>query len=151
MAGGDLEVENADEARIDIEAVLKEYLRLERMVGEEAKNRLEERGLPYAQLGKMRSQVAKDKNLPNSDDIVPYLMDQILSLLFHSQNIAEVFAEDVELRKKITPILRKHMDVESELDKEVRDRIKNLSEGTAAFDVEYSKVMDQMKRKKGLE
>ena len=55
-----------------------------------------------------------------------------------------------ELRKKITPILRKHMDVDTELDLEVRGRIKNLEEGTAAFDIEYAKVTEQMRRKKGL-
>jgi hypothetical protein len=42
------------------------------------------------------------------------------------------------------------MDVEGELDSEVRGRIKNLEEGTAAFDIEYAKVMEQMRRKKGL-
>ncbi len=72
-------------------------------------------------------------------------------MLFHSNNVAEIYAEDVELRKKITPILKRHMDVEGELDKEVRSKIKNMEEGTAAFEVEYEKVMSQMKRKRGLE
>ena len=79
-----------------------------------------------------------------------YLLDQILEMLFHSQNVSEVFAEDSELRKKIAPIMRKHMDVEGDLDQEVRAKIKNLQEGTAAFDVEYAKMMEQIKRNKGL-
>ena len=55
-----------------------------------------------------------------------------------------------ELRKKITNILRKHMDVGGELDEEVRSKIKNLEEGTASFEIEYQRVMGELKRKKGL-
>jgi hypothetical protein len=82
--------------------------------------------------------------------VLPYLLDQILSLLFHSKNVEEIFSEDPDLRKKITVILRKHMDVGGELDEEVRSKIKNLEEGTASFEIEYQRVMGDIKRKKGL-
>lgn len=150
MADGDLEVDSAEEARLDIESVLKEYVRRDREVAEEAKNRMESRGLGYSQLGKVKAQVAKEKGIQTGEDTLPYLIEQILEMLFHSQHVIEIFADDTDLRKKMAPILRKHMDVETELDVEVRGRIKNLEEGTAAFDIEYSKVMDQMRRKKGL-
>jgi hypothetical protein len=147
---GDIETEQPNEVVLDIESVLKEYLRYERSVADEAKNRLESRGLPYAQLGKVRSQVAREKGAPQNDDVLPYLLEQILSLLFHSKNVDEIFAEDTELRKKITNILRKHMDVGGELDEEVRAKIRNLEEGTATFEIEYQRVMGELKRKKGL-
>ena len=147
---GDIETEQPNEVVLDIESVLKEYLRFERSVADEAKNRLEARGLPYAQLGKVRSQVAREKGAPQNDDVLPYLIDQLLSFLFHSKNVDEIFAEDTELRKKITNILRKHMDVGGELDEEVRSKIKNLEEGTASFEIEYQRVMGELKRKKGL-
>ena len=107
-------------------------------------------GLPYAQLGKLSSQVAKEKGAPQSDDVLPYLLDQILNMLFHSKNVDEIYAEDIDLRKKITPILTKHMEVGGELDEEVRSKIKNLEEGTASFEIEYQRIMGEMKRKKGL-
>jgi hypothetical protein len=149
-AEGDIECEQPAEVVLDIESVLKEYLRYERSISDEAKNRLETRGLPYAQLGKLRSQVAKEKGAPQADDVLPYLLDQILNILFHSKNVDEIFAEDVELRKKLTVILRKHMEVGGELDEEVRSKIKNLEEGTASFEIEYQRIMGDMKRKKGL-
>lgn len=149
-ADGDIECEQPNEVMLDIESVLKEYLRYERSVSDEAKNRLESRGLPYAQLGKIKSQVAKEKNAPQAEDVLPYLLDQILNILFHSNNVEEIFAEDSDLRLKITPILRKHMDVGGELDEEVRSKIKNLQEGTASFEIEYQRIMGEMKRKKGL-
>lgn len=145
-----IELESELEARQDIEAVLKEYLRLEREITDDAKNRMEVRGLGYSQLGKVKSQVSKERGAPSQDEVLPYLLDQIMHLLFHSANIAEIFAEDVELRKAITPILRKHMEVDSDLDREVRSKIKNLTEGTSDFEVEYARVMDQIKHKRGL-
>ncbi len=147
---GSVEVENEAEARVDIESVLNEFLRLEREIVDEAKNRMESRGLGYSQLGKVRSQVAKERGAPSQEEVLPYLLDQTMNLLFHSGNIAEIFAEDVDLRKAITPILRKHMEVDSDLDREVRSKIKNLQEGTTDFDVEYARVMEQTKHKRGL-
>jgi uncharacterized protein len=147
---GDIDLENEPEAKIDIESVLKEYLRLDKEIVEEAKNRMEVRGLGYSNLGRVKSQVAKERGGPGQDDILPYLLEQILNILFHSSNIAEIFAEDTELRKKVTPILRKHMDVENDLDREVRSKIKNLQEGTSDFEIEYSRVMDQIKQKRRL-
>jgi len=150
---GDIAVE-ADleqEAILDMEAVLKEYLNFERRVTEEAKNRLEAQQLPYSKLGRMRSQAAKDLGAPASDEILPYLLEQILQFLLHTQNVDEVFAEDATLRRKLAPILRKHMEMETELDREVRSKIRNLEEGTANFEVEYTRIMDEVKRKKRLD
>lgn len=149
-ASGAVELEDDNEARLDIEAVLKEFLRLERETVEEAKNRMEIRGLGYSHLGRVKSQVAKERGVPTQDDILPYLLDQTLNILFHSNNVAEIYAEDGELRKAITPVFRKHMDVDTELDREVRSKIKNLQDGTSDFDVEYARVMEQIKDKRGL-
>ncbi|MCB9667657.1 MAG: DUF507 family protein [Myxococcales bacterium] len=145
-----IEIENRDEVLIDFESVMKEYLRMDRSIIEEAKNRMDAGGMGYGALGKVKSQLAKEKHLPPSDEVLPYLVQQILEMLFYSNNVAEVFATDVELREAITPILRKHMDVDADVEKEVRDKIKNLEEGTASFEVEYQKVMEQIKRKRGL-
>src|SRR5215510_10561994 len=123
---GDIDLEDENEAKIDIEAVLKEYLRLDKEIVEEAKNRMEVRGLGYSNLGRVKSQVAKERGGPGQDDVLPYLLEQILNILFHSNNVAEIYAEDADLRKKVTVLLRKHMDVESDLDREVRSKIKNL-------------------------
>jgi len=150
QAAGDIDLESEAEAKLDIEAVLKEYLRLDKEIVEEAKNRMEIRGLGYSNLGRVKSQVSKERGGPSQDELLPYLLEQILNLLFHSANVAEIYCDDAELRKKITPILRKHMDVENDLDREVRSKIKNLQEGTSDFEIEYSRVMEQIKQKRKL-
>lgn len=150
VKSGDIEVESEEEARLDLEAVLNEFVRRERQVMDDARARMEREGMSYSMLGKMRSRVSREVGFPSQDEMLPYLIDQLLTMLFHSQNVAEVFAEDADLRRKMAPILRKHTEVETELDREVRSKIKNLDEGTANFEIEYARVMEQMKRKKGL-
>ena len=136
---------------MDLEAVLREFVRRERQLIDESKDRMQREGLGYGKLGKVRQRVAKEMGFPQQDETLPYLVDQLLNMLFHSNNVAEIYADDATLRKKMTPVLRRHMEVESGLDAEVRSKIKNLQEGTAAFEVEYAKVMDQIKHKRGLE
>lgn len=147
---GDIETDRVEEVRLDVEAVMKEYLRQERQVVDEAKSRMESRGLPYGQLGKMKSAIARERQLPIGEDMLPYLLEQILTIFFHSANVDEVFAEDNVLRKKMTTIMRRHMEVEGELDREVRSKIKNLEEGTASFEIEYQRTLEELKRKKRL-
>jgi hypothetical protein len=147
---GDIEVDNPAEARLDLEAVLKEYLRLEKSIVEEAKNRMELQGLGYSHLSQVRNQVAKERGYPTAEETLPYLLEQLLNILFYSNNVGEIFSGDADLRKKIAQILRKQMEVDTELDREVRSKIRNLQEGTTTFDVEYAKVMKQIKQRKGL-
>ena len=149
-ADNDIEAPSPPEVQADIESVLKEYQRQERRILDEAKTRMEVRGLTYGELGKMKSQVARDSKIPIGEDMLPYLLEQILEILFHSSHVDEIFSDDPVLRTKITAVLRKHMDVEQELDREVRGKIKNLEDGTAAFETEYARVMDQLKRNKKL-
>src|SRR5689334_1983657 len=141
-AAGDIEVENDAEVRLDLEAVLKEFVRVDREISDEAKNRMQARGMPSSMLGRLKAQLAKERGAAPPDEPLPYLLEQILNMLFHSKNVAEIFADDTELRKKITPILRRNLEVDSDLDAEVRAKIKNLEEGTATFEIEYAKVMD---------
>lgn len=150
IPSGELELIDRDEAKLDLEAVLKEFLRQDRAIHEEAKDRVAREGLGYSMTHRVRQQIAKERSFPPPDETLPYILEQLLNMLFHSQNIEEIYADDVTLRTKITKILRSHMDVQSELDREVRARIKNLSEGTSAFEVEYERVLEEMKKKQRL-
>ena len=147
---GFIETDSPDEVVLDMVAVLKEFSRRDRQVLDEAKRRMELQGLSYSMLGKIKQRVAKELSFPPPDEALPYIVDQLLNMLFHSNQVEEVFAEDAVIRKAIVPILNSHTNVETDLDREVRSKIKNLSEGTASFEIEYQRVMEQMKSKKGL-
>ena len=82
---------------------------------------------------------------------VDYLTKQVIEALFHSRHVEEVYAEDHTLRKTLRDVMNRHLHVDDDLDQEVRRRIKNLQEGTQNWEVEYHKVMQDLKRLKGLE
>ena len=147
---GDIEVSDANEAQLDAAAVLKEYIRVDKELTERAKDILEIRGLPYSHLGRTKRQLADQKDFGLGEEGLSWIANQMLEAFMSSRHVEEVFADDVILRRKIKEICKKHMQVDEAIDQEVRDRIKNLEEGSAAWEVEYGKVLDQIKQKHGL-
>ena len=147
---GDIDVIDPKEAQLDVEAVLKEYLRLDRELTEQAKDYMEKRRLPYEQFGKIKREFSEKREFPTGDDALLYLANQTLEAFMHSRSIDEVFGDDAEMRKKIAAVLKKHMQVDADIDREVRRRIKNLEEGTATWEVEYSRVMENLRQQKKL-
>ena len=150
VRGSDIEVTNHQEAELDIQSVLKEYLRLEREVVEQTKDTLEARHLSHGQFGRVKRLIAEQKGLGIGDDAVVWICNQILETFMESNFVEEIFSSDSDMRRKILEILKRQMMMDEELDAEVRQRIKNLAEGTAAWDVEYGRAMEQMKRKRGI-
>jgi hypothetical protein len=150
VSANDIEVADAAEAQLDVEAVLKEYVRLDREITDRSKDILEQKKLDYGQFGKIKRQLAEERGLPLGDEATNWIANQVLETFMQSQHVEEVFADDVVLRKKLKDILKKHTHVDEELDAEVRRRIKNLEEGTSAWDVEYARAMEQIKRKHGI-
>ena len=150
VAAGDIEVSDGNEAQLDAAAVLKEYIRVEKELTERAKDILEIRGLPYSHLGRTKRQLAEQKEFGLGEEGLSWITNQMLEAFMASRHIDEVFAEDNILRRKIKDICKKHMAVDEAIDQEVRDRLKNLDEGTTAWEVEYQKVLDQVKGKHGL-
>lgn len=151
VEAGDIEVTDRAEAEMDVQAVLKEYLRLDREITEKAKDVLQKRNLPYEQFGKVKRALAGEKAFGLGEEGLDWMTTQMIESFMQSPHIEEIFVEDTVLRKRMTDILKKHMQVDEELDEEVRRRIKNLEEGTSTWEVEYGKVLDQIKRNRGLD
>lgn len=147
---GDIEVNNAAEAELDVGAVLKEYLRVDRELTDKAKDVMEARGLDYGQFGKIKRSLAEEKDFGLGEEAITWIATQLLETFMHSPHVDEVYADDATLRRRMRDVLRKHMAVDEELDAEVRQRIKNLEEGTSAWELEYGRVMEQIKQKHGI-
>jgi len=149
-SAGDIEVTDAKEAGLDVESVLREYLRMDRELTEKAKDMLQKKNLPYEQFGKVKRALAHEKGLGLGEDALEWMTGQMIESFMQSPHIEEIFAEDTVLRKRMADVLKKHMQVDEELDEEVRRKIRNLEEGTATWEIEYQKVLDQMKRNRGI-
>lgn len=149
---GGLEVtdENMPEVELDIQSVLREYIRLDRELTDKARDTMRKADQSVS-IGRVKRQLAKEKNIQIGEDAIGYIISQLIEAFLHSMYVEEVYDTDNDLRKKIKPILRRHMAVDEQLDREVRDKIKNIEEGSASWDVEYQKVMENMKRTKKLD
>lgn len=147
---GDLELADRGEAELDVASVLKEYIRVDRELTERAKDIMEIRGLPYSAFGRTKRTLADQKDFGLGEEGISWICTQLLEVFMQSRHVDEIFADDATLRRKLKEILRKHMAVDEELDKEVRQRIKNLEEGTSSWEVEYHRVLEQMKQKHGI-
>ena len=150
LAAKDIESESPKEVEADVAAVLNQYLSIERDVNERAKDVLERTGKPQSEYSRVRQLVAEEKGIKVGDDTLDYLLDQVVEMLMHSAHVDEVYVEDVELRRKMAPVFKKHMDVDSSLDADVRAQLRHVREGTREWEIEYQRVLELTKRKKGL-
>jgi hypothetical protein len=146
----DIECESPEEVKKDIEAVLAQYVRDEQEISDRARDLAAQRGLPPTEAARMRRLVADERKVKIGDDAIDYLLDQLVEMLMHSNNVDEVFAEDYELRRKMREPLRKQAAEEEDLQQEVRGRLKHVQEGSALWEVEYRRMMEDIKRRKGL-
>ena len=149
--GGDIDVSNRNEAELDVQSVLKEYLRVDREISDQARQMLEQRGLGGEHFGRTRRALAELRGLGQGDEAIPWISNQLIETFMQSPHIDEVFADDGMLRVRLREILLKHMAVDDELDGEARRRIQNLQEGTSAWEIEYARAMAEIKRGRGLE
>jgi hypothetical protein len=148
---GDIEVSNRAEAELDVSSVLKEYLRVDREISDQARAMLEQRGLGNEQFSRAKRTLAEQRGLGQGEEAIPWICNQLVELFMHSAHIDEVFADDGTLRVKLRDILKKHMALDEELDGEARRRIQNLQEGTSAWEVEYARAMAEIKRGRGVD
>ena len=150
VSGKDIETDAQREVIADVESVLKSYLESERQVDQKTRDLLERTGRGAAEYARVRQQVAESAGIKVGDESLDYLLDQVVEMLMHSNHVEEVYAEDVALRRKMTPIFKKHMGADSELEAEVRGQLKHLKEGTSQWDIEHARVLHATKRKRGL-
>lgn len=150
VANEEIETEAPKDVEADIAAVLKTYLDVERQINEEAKDVMQSRKLPPHEMGRIRRLVADKKGVATGDDVVDYLLDQIVAMLMYSNAVEEVFVEDVDLRRRMAPILKREMAMDEQLEQETRARLRHMQEGTRSWEVEYQRVMEDIRRRKGL-
>jgi hypothetical protein len=152
MGEGDIEVETmrVADAEMDMAAILKEYLAAEERVNQATREALERRGYDHSKFNQVKREMADVRGFKMGDEGIDYIINQMIEFLLISRNVEEVFAEDHQIRKKIYQVFKKHLDVDEDIDREARARLKHLAEGTQAWEVEYQKTVEQIRRNKGL-
>ena len=150
VSAGDIETDAPKEVERDVAAVLDGYVSTEREIHDRAKDQVESRGLSQGDVGRIRKMLSDQKGIKTGDETLDYLLDQVVEMLLHSTHVGEVFAADHEMRRKMAPIFKKHMAVDDELANEVRGQMKHVQEGTTKWEIEYQRILGDIKRRKGL-
>ena len=134
----------------DVAGFIESYANSEEAISESAKVIVDRKGLPAHQFQKVKSILAQEKGVKLGDEALEFLADKIIRYFLTEDSIDEVYSEDATMRKKIFDIFRQHLDVDDDIDREVRARIKNIPENSPIFKIEYQKVLREVKRKRGL-
>lgn len=143
--------EEVPEVQLDLESVLKEYIRSDREITDKARDVIAKQKRDYGDLSKVKAQIARERGFGVGENLIEYITAQLIEALIHSRHVEEVYGMDNDLTTIITPILKKHLAADEELDQEVRKRIKNLQEGTVSWDVQYQKLRDELKKVRKLD
>lgn len=147
---GQVETDVPREVQMDLEAVLNEYLRTEADLLARARETVTARSLPQRDYARVLRQLADQKNVKLGEDALDYVLDQLVSMLLGSSNVEEVYAEDHELRRTLREPLRREAGASEKLDQEVRAQMKHVQEGTSLWEVEYQRMMSDIRRRRGM-
>lgn len=145
-----VEIGDREEFKRDVESILREYLRKDREITEQAKDMLEARGLPYSELYRTKRQLAEREDFAIGDESINWIANQLIEMFMRSAFVEEIFADDTALRRTMKDVLKRNMQADDDLDREVRRHLKHLEEGTSSFEVEYQRQLEAIKRKHGL-
>lgn len=148
-----IEVVDGDrgEVDLDIESVLREYRRRDYELTERAKDIVATQSMDSSRVHRVKARLAKEAQFGLYDDAIDYLVRQMIEILLQSNHVEDIYGSDQELIAAIAPVLKRELNVESELDREVRARIKNLQEGTVDYDIEFQKTMEQIRAARRLD
>ena len=142
-----IECESNREVAKDLEAVFSSYLGAEREIVERAKEMSRDRPGDF---GRMKKLLADERKIKVGDEMLDYLLDQLIEMLMHSSNVEEVFGEDHVLRKTMRTVLRKYLELDEALDTEVRGKLRHMEEGSRVWEVEYQRVMSDIEKRRRL-
>ncbi|OGQ77182.1 MAG: hypothetical protein A2289_20970 [Deltaproteobacteria bacterium RIFOXYA12_FULL_58_15] len=149
LANRAIEVEDGhrDEAELDVAGVLVGYLNDLDRIATDAKETMVRHNLPVEMTPRIKKTIADTRKIIVGAEALDFVIDRMIKGLFNSKNIEEVFVEDHEIRALVSESMKKYLGVDEELDREVRGRLKNLREGTSEWEVEYNRLIEQMRQR----
>ena len=153
MQDGDVEVETLRiaDAEMDMAAIMKEYLAAEERVNAATREALERRGYDHSKFNQVKREMADVRGFKMGDEGIEYVIGQMIEFLLISRNVEEVYSEDHAAPEEgLHTSSRSTSTSTTEIDREARARLKHLQEGTSAWDVEYQKTIELLRRSRGL-
>ena len=146
----EVEVSKLMDAQLDLVAIMTEYMRQDRKIRDDAKERMQLLSLPYGHFGKTLRNLAKERRHPLGDRLQLYLANQFINNFLNSPNIDEVYEEDKVMRKDIISLLDTYRVNEEDIREEAIKMLQHMDQNNLHFEVELVKKMQEVRRRRGL-
>ena len=91
--------------------------------------------------------VSEGREFGRGEDAITYITTQVIGCFMCSGHVEEIFSDDATLNRKMRAVLRKHMSEGQDVEREVRARMKNIEEGSREWDVEFSRLRDEIAKR----
>jgi hypothetical protein len=141
---------SAREVERDIEAVLGHYLDQADQAMSRAREMTQQRGLPQGEFGRIKTLAAEQLGIKLGDEALDYILDQLVEMLMRSSNVDEVYAADHQLRVRMRPFVVAEADLDGQVEAEVRGKLKHVAEGTRTWEIEYARIKEDIRRRRGV-
>lgn len=146
----ELEDNKMEEAELDLAAILVSYMNDEEKLVRDTRDVMSRRGMSADRFVQMKKSMADSRGFKTGEDGLDFLLAQLLEGLFASRNIVEIYAEDNDLRLLMKGAIQKFTNVDEEIEREARGRLRNLREGTPEWEIEFPRAVAILKRQKGI-
>jgi hypothetical protein len=139
----------AREVERDIESVLAHYLDQVDQSLTRARELTQQRGLPQGEFGRIKTLAAEQLGIKVGEEALDYVLTQLTEMLMRSSNVDEVYAADHELRVRIRPFILADAEAEGQVEEEVRGKLKHVQEGSRTWEIEYARIKEEIRRRRG--
>ena len=142
--------ENLLETEADLQAVMVEYLKRDQRLRDTVREQMVSLQIPFGDYGKTRSRIAKEWGHPLGQQVGRYLAQQFVESFFVSPYVEEVFSSDATLKMLIQDVLSSFDVDEDELRKEAKEKIKNIPENSAEYEIRLEQALREVRIRHGL-
>ncbi len=149
--------DDRDQCQELLRAVLTDDLKSDEELEEEVgriieDNREKFREVPaYQMTSQIRRQVARERGIILDNDArLGDIARKMTEAIWSSDSFSEVFAEDRLLARFIKLVFERHLAIEERLREEAKKRTKNLEFGSTEHEVQFRRVMDELREREGL-
>jgi len=143
-----IETESPQGVQADLLAVLEQYVRDEGAISSKARDLAAARGAPTTDVNRIRKELARQQGVGIGDDMIDYVLAQLVEMLLHSGNVEEIFAQDHELKLAMRTPLRKEQAAAEQMEEVVRKRLKHVEEGSSQWEIEYQRMREEVTRRR---
>jgi hypothetical protein len=143
----------ADLLRGVLQADLREEEELEEEVSRVIEaNRDKFREVPaYQMTSRIRRQIARERGIILDNEArLRDIARKMTEAIWNSSTFSEVYAEDAELQRFIRLVFDHHLAIEERLREEAKKRLRNLEYGSTEYEVQFRRVMDELRERDGL-